>query len=175
MLELKIKTGRKHIPIFDLPTVMGRREAAREVGDQIETLLAFIDDLDGDPDLEDSGDEHDSAWVEWSTMQGSQKAGANLLAGHEDDEDDDPAEDGDIDCCAARDDIGTDVPEHGQIGFHGDPSISCEDCELNGDETDGVGAEDEKCAWFAGMGNGPGCIIGDPDAEHDGTENEEYV
>ncbi len=31
MLELKIKTGRKHIPIFDLPAALGRKEASREI------------------------------------------------------------------------------------------------------------------------------------------------
>lgn len=54
MLELKIKTGRKHIPIFDLPAALGRAQACREIGDQVDALIAFLDDLGGDPDLEDS-------------------------------------------------------------------------------------------------------------------------
>lgn len=54
MLQLKIKTGRKHIPIFDLPTALGRKAAYQEIGDQIDALIAFMDDLGGDPDLEDS-------------------------------------------------------------------------------------------------------------------------
>lgn len=54
MLQLKIKTGRKHIPIFDLPAALGREGAYQEIGDQIDALIAFLDDLGGDPDLEDS-------------------------------------------------------------------------------------------------------------------------
>ncbi|WP_182914088.1 hypothetical protein [Sphingobium terrigena] len=54
MLELKIKTGRKHIPIYDLPAALGRAQACREIGDQVDALIAFLDDLGGDPDLEDS-------------------------------------------------------------------------------------------------------------------------
>ena len=42
----------------------------------------------------------------------------------------------------------------------GDP-----DLEPDGDETDGNGAEDEPCAWFATCGNGPGCLTADPDME----------
>ncbi len=41
-------------------------------------------------DSESIGDDEDAAWIEWHTMRGSQKPGANLTAGHEDDEDDDP-------------------------------------------------------------------------------------
>jgi hypothetical protein len=42
----------------------------------------------------------------------------------------------------------------------GDP-----DLEPDGDETDGNGAEDEPCAWFATCGSGPGCLTADPDME----------
>lgn len=41
------------------------------------------------------------------------------------------------------------------------------DVEANGDELDGAGAEDE---FIDHRGSGPGCVIGDPDAEHDGRE-----
>ena len=42
-------------------------------------------------------------------------------------------------------------------------------CEHDGrepddDAEDGNGAEDEPCAWFAAMSNGPGCAISDPDS-----------
>jgi len=37
-----------------------------------------------------------------------------------------------------------------------------DDSEADGDETDGVGAEDEPCAWFASLGYGPGCEFADP-------------
>jgi hypothetical protein len=40
-------------------------------------------------------DEDAGAYVEWTTMRGSQKRGANLLAGHEDDEEDDAPEEDD--------------------------------------------------------------------------------
>ena len=35
-------------------------------------------------DIADAGE---NAWIEWATMRGNQKAGPNLIAGHEDDED----------------------------------------------------------------------------------------
>jgi hypothetical protein len=97
MLELKIKQGRKHVPIFDLPAYLGREGARQEIGDSIESLIAFLDDLGGDPDLEDGGDdepdgtgEGDTAWVEWDTMKPSQRRkGVSVLLGHEDDEEDD--------------------------------------------------------------------------------------
>jgi hypothetical protein len=34
--------------------------------------------------------------------------------------------------------------------------------EPDGDETDGNGAEDEPCAWFAAYDRGPGCEVADP-------------
>lgn len=54
MLELRIKQGRRHVPIFDLPAYLGRAGAAQELGDTIEALIAFLDDLGGDPDLEET-------------------------------------------------------------------------------------------------------------------------
>jgi hypothetical protein len=77
--------------------------------DQLAGFVAVAIDLldlaDGDTDVELNGDEEDSdgdergdqAWIEWHTMRGSQKRGPNLLAGHEDDEDNDPLEDDDPD------------------------------------------------------------------------------
>lgn len=66
---------------------------------QLEAFLAvaidLLDVIDGDADKEDeeadeaAGDEHDAAWIEWTTMHGSQKRGPNRTAGDEDDEDDD--------------------------------------------------------------------------------------
>lgn len=41
------------------------------------------------------------------------------------------------------------------------------DAELDGDDADGDFAEDEPAARFARLGNGPGCIIGDPDEAAD--------
>jgi hypothetical protein len=37
------------------------------------------------------------------------------------------------------------------------------DRELAGDETDGNAAEDDECAYFATLGNGPGCGVADDD------------
>ncbi|MDR6850370.1 hypothetical protein [Sphingomonas sp. BE137] len=52
MLELRIPGGAA-VPLFDLPAMLGRQGAAREIGDTIESLIAFMDDLGGDTDLED--------------------------------------------------------------------------------------------------------------------------
>lgn len=114
MLELKIKHGRRHIPIFDLPAAMGRRQAVEELSDQIDAMIAFMDDLSGDPDLEEDDDAggdildepHDGlTWPEWHTLPPQQRGAGNYtgtpLPGvglgfdHEDFEDDDPAEDDD--------------------------------------------------------------------------------
>lgn len=62
MLELRIKQGRRHVPLFDLPAVLGRSAAAQELGDTIEGLIAFLDDLGGDADLEQTRDEDD--WID---------------------------------------------------------------------------------------------------------------
>nr|WP_166177024.1 hypothetical protein [Altererythrobacter segetis] len=70
-----------------------------------------LDDIDGDADLEEGGDDepvsaegdsNDVAYVEWATKPGNlrRRGGPELLAGLEDDEDDD------ADTCAAADDQG---------------------------------------------------------------------
>lgn len=59
MLELRIMNAGQALPLFDLPTHLGPRQAAREIGDTIEGLIAFMDDLGGDPDLETTGAEDD--------------------------------------------------------------------------------------------------------------------
>lgn len=96
------------------------RHSAGEIAAAIEILIDALDLLGGDPDAEDASDAEDDfalsalaiafadpgpgctisdqdagAYVEWTTMRGSQKAGPNLMAGREDDEDDDPAEEDD--------------------------------------------------------------------------------
>lgn len=77
------------------------RHSEREISDAIEVMVDVLDLLHGNPDLEEGGDDEpreaegdsrDAAWVEWNAMRGSQKRGPNILAGQEDDEDDDPAE-----------------------------------------------------------------------------------
>ena len=133
MLELRIIAGQPAIPLFALPATIGRAEAARTVGEQIEAMMAMLDDLDGDPDDEEPGledsfvihradgpgcpisDVGDPAWIEWDSrgrhrLQ-SLARDAFGIALHEDDEDADPAEidddaeDDDSDRCAAGDDM----------------------------------------------------------------------
>jgi hypothetical protein len=114
MLELRIISAGAQMPLYDLPAALGRRGAAREIGDTIEGLIAFMDDLQGDVDLEDAGDDEpdddtkDVSWTEWHGRRARQKAFAHEPIGNpgvtEDDEDDDPPEDDGVDCCAAGDD-----------------------------------------------------------------------
>lgn len=66
------------------------------VHDMIERLIEQLDDRDPDPDLEqddpteNNGDDvGDMAWVEWTTMRGSQKAGPNIIVGFNEDIEDD--------------------------------------------------------------------------------------
>jgi hypothetical protein len=76
-----------------------------EIAEAITVLIDVLDIIGGDPDAEDDdpdevqGDERDCAWIEWTTMRGSQKRGPNVIAGHEDAEDGDPAEDDDPGGC----------------------------------------------------------------------------
>ncbi len=45
------------------------------------------------------------------------------------------------------------------------------DAEANGEETDNNHSEDDALDYER-FGNGPGCVYSDPDAEHDGREQE---
>lgn len=127
MLDLQIIASGRAMPIFDLPATLGRSEAAREIGDTIDALIALVDDLGGDPDLEDNGDDEpdadgfgDPSWPEWHG-RGRHKLCANgaelpetVSAGTicDDAEDDDPAgsdvvdepHDAEEDMCLAGDD-----------------------------------------------------------------------
>ena len=115
----------------------------RTLANAVEVLVAVLDTIDGDPDVELNGDEQDSdgdergdpAWIEWQTRgrhkldaQGGERLardGGRIVL--EDDEDDDPA-------------------------------------EADGDERDGNGSEDDFMvhAW-----DGPGCPIADPGGDRD--------
>jgi hypothetical protein len=104
MLELRILNGAQALPLFDLPALMGRKRAAKEVGDQIEALIAFMDNLGGDPDVEeddDAGTDLDrgegGSWIE-------QHRASMVNSDCEDGEDSDPNEDDGEDCCRAGDD-----------------------------------------------------------------------
>jgi hypothetical protein len=112
MLELRILNGAQALPLFDLPALLGRKRAAKEVGDQIETLIAFMDQLGGDPDLEDGNDreaddERDLSYPEWHTRsRKATRTGYEMsdTTGTDDDEDSDPKEEDDDDSCQAGDD-----------------------------------------------------------------------
>jgi hypothetical protein len=69
-------------PRVDIPH---KRSAAAQA---IDDLIAFLDETDGDADLEEDGDERDSSWPESHVLRHA-VAGAQS----EDDEDDDPGED----------------------------------------------------------------------------------
>lgn len=120
MLELRIQAGQPAIPLMALPMAIGREQTVRTVGEQIEAMLALLDELDGDPDLEDGGDyepdpDREVSYSEWhtrgrfKTFGGGTEMSATVQTS-DDDEDDDPAEhddsaeDDDEDCCAAADD-----------------------------------------------------------------------
>ncbi|WP_156360090.1 hypothetical protein [Sphingomonas sp. Leaf10] len=96
------------IPLADLPAIVGRMVAYGEIGAQVDALIAMLDDMAGDPDLEDNGDhegsngdDQDVSWVEW---QGRATPPMRPEWRHnEDDEEDDD------DACLAGDDDPTRV------------------------------------------------------------------
>lgn len=64
----------------------------------IAVAIDLLDTLDPDPERENNadreasdGDNRDQAYVEWTSMRGAAKRGPNILAGEEDDEEDDPS------------------------------------------------------------------------------------
>jgi len=67
----------------------GLRASAEMIHDTLNRIEGDCDLELAEP-LEPDGDEADAAWIEWTTMRGSQKRGPNI-ADHEDDEDDDPS------------------------------------------------------------------------------------
>lgn len=107
----------------------------RELEGFISVALDLLDLADGDPDVELNGDEQDAngddqgdqAWVEWHTMRGASKRGPNILAGQEDDEDDDPAEEDDPSGQCDEDEISTRL--HAQWGTGAGCPISDPDYE----------------------------------------------
>jgi hypothetical protein len=118
MLDLRIIASGRTMPVFDLPAALGRRGAAKELGAQIDALIAFYDDLAGDCDLEDGhdaesddADAEEASVPEWHTLdRKDQRAGRSIgrpIGGAypgEDIEQDDAAEDDDPDSCEAGDD-----------------------------------------------------------------------
>lgn len=173
MLELRIMQGRRAVPLFDLPTRLGRVKAAQEIGDAIEGLIAYLDDLGGDPDLEDS--ETGSSMVD----ERGHFIGADHpvygYAASEQDEDREPDDDaqGDVSWQEwhQRSRVGKNLASE-PMGRNEFGYPVGEDDELTGDEQDGNLAEDESAACFARIKDGPGCMISDPDkgGEEDGEE-----
>ena len=118
----------------------------------VTVAIDLLDAMDGDPDLEgecsedevsrctdigrpvdgdgpgcDIGDADENAWLEWTTMRGGQKAGPNLTAGGEDDEDD-----GDVGDHSASED---DCPGIGRKALRGDgPGCPISDPDLAVDD-----------------------------------------
>lgn len=72
-------------------------------------------DDEGEPDEDAQGDQ---SWVEWHTMRGSQKRCPNILAGHEDDEDDDPAEEDDDPGQNSEDEMSSDANSLPRLELH---------------------------------------------------------
>ena len=127
-----------------IAAVLLNRHSAHEIGEAIDVLLdvlALLDPpaedepdfravsdgmpgcpLDAEPDCDGKGDQ---AWIEWHTMRGPQKKGHNLTAGHEDDEDSDPAEEDDPSGQCDEDGINT-QGQGLQVGRHSGPG-----CELS--------------------------------------------
>lgn len=108
MLQMKIKAGRRNVLPGDLPAILGAQRAYREIGDMIDVLIAQMDLLAGDCDLEDddndccSAREDDAEWfsgggemglindhpsadddwemtyAEWHTLGGSRRRAGNF-------------------------------------------------------------------------------------------------
>ncbi len=160
MLELKIKAGRRSIPIFDLPTALGRKGAYREIGDQIDALIALMDDWQGDVDLEEDDDpggnivdeKHDAlSWPEWHTLPPQHRGSGNYTGklldhvdrgiAHEDDEEDDAAEEDDPSGQCDEDGINT---SSDSIRYAIDASGP--GCPIS--DSGGGNVEDEEQMWF---------------------------
>ncbi|MEI5687740.1 hypothetical protein [Sphingomonas kyungheensis] len=90
MLQLQIIAGAKALPIYDLPAALGAQAAAKEVADQIEALMAFLDDLGGDPDLEEGNDlEEDNSDREGGSWPEDQLTYGTMNAYGDDEQEDD--------------------------------------------------------------------------------------
>lgn len=107
-----------------MASLLLNRHSPQEIADAIEILVDVLDMMGGDPEAEDNGDTEyngddrgDQAWIEWHTMRGASKRGTNILAGQEDDEDDDPAEDDDPNGQQDEDGVNTGNGRHYLHGF----------------------------------------------------------
>lgn len=138
------------------------KHSRQEIADAVEIMVDVLDLMDGDPeaeevDLEDSfvltpnaagydtgagcpvsDSTGDQAWIEWQTMRGSQKRGHNLLAGQEDDEDDDPAEEDDDSGESASEDEPSGAPFAGIPYNNAGPGCPIADPASSEDDDPGV-------------------------------------
>lgn len=108
MLEIAIQAAGRSVTLGDLPSILGARRAYEEIGDMVEALIAQMDILAGDTDLEET-DAEDAFWL--SPMALGFDAGRgpgceisdpdNCL--YDEDEEDDPSGQMDEDDCNTGD------------------------------------------------------------------------
>lgn len=125
---MKHSAGEPYSPPHDLRSILGTKRAYQELGHQVDFMIALLDEMAGDPDLEDSdgdlavddspcddiGMDVEAAYPEWHTLPAAdRRAGRNYGRAlessgwqlpMEDDEDSDPKEDDDSDYCLAGED-----------------------------------------------------------------------
>jgi len=141
---------------------------ADEVAVIVEQLIAVLDERDGDPDIELSGDEQDVGWPERPGM------GNPPFTAPVDSEDCEPGGDEkDIAWTEWQTRRRRKLTGGGfeQASLHeddeeDDPSGQCDE--------DGINTAFDAIPYTVGAW-GPGCPISDPDAEHDGSEREQMA
>jgi hypothetical protein len=108
-----------------------------------EVLVDVLDMLGGDPDLENATDLEDDHTLSPHALGSDEGPGCGVS---------DKGENAWVEWHNLR------APQKGGHMIASDN----EDDELAGDETDGNGAEDDECAWFAHIRSGPGWSTSDP-------------
>lgn len=160
MLELRVISGTQAVPLSYLPSLMGRRSARTEIGDQIESLIAFMDVLDGDPDLEDATDLED----DFHLTEGAKESWLSDGPGCPVSDSGGCEHDGCEPSWSEASSMGG-KPNAGPSPFddeeEDDPSGQCDE--------DGVNTAFDNVRYQEGS-SGAGCIISDPDrgADDDG-------
>lgn len=140
---------KRPMPHFASPTQTAAQKGAESLtaiqevsGLAASIIIDRLNEVDGNPDTEVDdhdevqGDERDSSWIEWTTMHSSQKRGPNILAGHEDDEDDDP-----LDHDSAEDEFLT--PAHHAFNNAITRGAGCKVSDPGGCEHDGREPDDD--------------------------------
>lgn len=172
MLELRIINAGQAMPLYDLPAFLGPRQAARQIGDTIEGLIAYLDDLGGDPDLEDS--ETGSGAVD---AFGRYIGDTTYLDAQDEDREPDDDAQGDMSWSEwhtrGRHKLtafGAEGPTHSLAGWQLSEDDEDDDpVEANGDELDTNNAEDETLTGgVTRWTSGPGCVVSDAGDFDDG-------